>query len=236
MKQIKRTLALLLGLMLVIAVLGGCGKQAAPVESASPVESAEPTEAADLSEATPAPAREDGERFESVLFIEGMEEAIQYEHAVNQTAGFEMDYEYETFQRQSEPDRERFVSIYDDPAAPESYVEVVCCSDDAETAAAAISEVLGKDYALYQESLTLNNGVACIHIDASAVADGSRTADVLRAVYVIPADDGCRIALLRYLPEGSDGFGKRLSGMVNTILVTEAQGAGIPVQDYLSQW
>ena len=55
------------------------------------------------------------------------------------------------------------------------------------------------------------------------VKGGGFTADVLQAVYIIPAADGCLVASLRYIPEGSDGFGKRLAYMVNTITVMQVQ-------------
>jgi predicted small lipoprotein YifL len=225
MKQSKRFLSLLLCLLL-IAALGACGKknaEPAPAESAAPIESAEPAESAEPTEEAAAPVRQDGEEFESVIMLEGMEETIRLRHIVNETAGFEMDFEYESFVRSSEPDRERFVWSYDDPANPENYLEVSFNPEDAETVAAAINESLSEEYDVFWETRELDGAGECIHLDASAVKGGNETADVLQAVYIIPAADGCRVAALRYIPEGSDGFGKRLANMVNTILVTEAK-------------
>ena len=58
--------------------------------------------------------RQDGERFEAVIMMEGMEETVRYEHIRREDLGFAMDYDYENFVRQSEGDRERFVSNWDD--------------------------------------------------------------------------------------------------------------------------
>ncbi len=215
-RVITLLVALLLSLVLLLAALSGCGKkneETAPAESAAPIESAEvPEEAA-------APARQDGERFEATIFLEGMEETVKYEHVVNETAGFEIDYDYERFVRQSAPDRERFVWSYDDAENPENYLEVVSSADDAEAVADTISEALSADYEVIRDSITLDGAGECIRLDASAVPGGANTADVLQAVYIIPSANGCIVATVRYLPEGSDGFGKMLSYMVNTILV-----------------
>lgn len=216
MKSSKRALALLLGLMLLLTALGGCAKSG---EETEPAGSAVPTESAAPAEEASVPERADGEQFETTILVEGMEETVRYQHARNETAGFAMDFEYETFTRQSEPDRERFVSVYDDPANPENYIEVAYRPEDADTVSEKISEELSADYALYTDTVELDGAGTCLHIDASAAADGNHTADVLQAVYIIPAADGCRVARLHYLPEGSDGFGKRLVYMVNTITV-----------------
>lgn len=226
MKHFNRCLALLLCLTLVLGAVSGCGGKgdAAPAESAAPEESAAPAEPTPAPEETAAPERADGEEFEATILIEGMEETVNYRHVVNQTAGFAMDYEYESFVRQSASDRERFVWGYDDPENPENYLEVYSSPEDAETVEARITESLSADYSVSRDTIDLDNAGECIHLDASATPDGTHTADVLQAVYIIPAADGCRIAALRYLPEGSDGFGKRLSLMVNTIQVLDLQG------------
>ena len=54
---------------------------------------------------SPVPVRQNGERFETVIILEGMEEKVNYEHIRNDTLGIEMDYDYESFVRYSEPDR-----------------------------------------------------------------------------------------------------------------------------------
>lgn len=222
MKQSKRILALLMGLALLVAALCGCGKKDAETK---PDTSAAPAEAAETPEASSAPARADGERFEATIMIEGMEETIQLEHVRNETAGFEIDYDYENFTRVSAPDRERFVWGYDDPNAPENYIEVSYCAEDAETVANAVSETLSKEYDLYRDdAFDLDGAGKCIRFNASAAADGSGTTEVLQDVYIIPADDGCRVARVRYIAEGSDGFGIRLNWLVNTMTVMEAKG------------
>lgn len=221
MKQCMKLLALVLSLTLLLAAAAGCAKgkeEPQPAETESPVETAEPAEE------TPAIERQHGERFEDVIMIEGMEETIKLEHFVNETAGLAMDYDYESFVCRASSDRLQIVSAYDDPETPENYIEVSYCPDDAETVADAIEKVLSADYAVSRDTAVLKSGVECIHMDASATPDGAYTADVLQAVYVIPADDGCRVAHLRYLPEGSDGFGRRLSYLASTVTVMDPQG------------
>lgn len=221
MKQTKRYLALLLSLVLLIAALSGCGKKSAESRLSDP---AGPSESAAGSDAATDPGRADGERFEGVIMIEGMEETIQLQHIKNETAGFEMDFDYASFERHSESDRECIVWGYDDPDDPQNYLEVSYSAKDAETVAEEVSAALSKDYGIIRETHTLDGAGDCIRIDASATKDGSETTDVVTDVYIIPAADGCRVATIRYIVEGSDGFGKRLSYMVNTISVMEAKG------------
>ena len=214
-----KMLAVLLALIMLLAALGACAKSEPEPQ---PAETSEPAEATETAETEAVSERQDGEQYDVTLMIEGMEETVKYQHVRNETAGFAMGFECESFVRQSEPDRERFVSIYDDPQNPENYLEVSFSPEDAETVIAAVTEELSADYALNTDTAELDNGSTCTRIDASATADGTQTADVLQAVYVIPAGDGCRVARLRYVPEGSDGFGRRLSNMVNTISVFDA--------------
>ena len=229
MKQSKRYLALLLGLVMLLAALTACGRKNSdvqPIESAAPETSAQvPEESAEAPEAAVTPERENGERFEDVIMIEGMEETIKLEHVINETAGFAMDYDYEGFVRQSAADHECFVWSYDDPEKPENFVEVSYSAEDAQTVADTIEQELSESYEVYRDTTVLSSGCECIRMDASAVAGGANTADVIQAVYVIPAADGCRVARIQYLPEGSDGFSKRLTYLVNTITVMEAKEA-----------
>ena len=75
-------------------------------------------------------AREDGERFEAVIILEGMEETVQYEHIVRGDLGFEMDYDYESFERYSDPELESFLSAWDGPGNPENFFEVTFSGED----------------------------------------------------------------------------------------------------------
>ena len=179
---------------------------AAPAAPAAPAETA---------------ARQDGERFEAVITVEGMEETVSYEHIRSETLGFEMDYDYERFERRSEPDRECFVSIYDDPAHPENYLEVTRSAEDTETAAAAIGEALSKTYDIDSSPYTLDGAGECIRIDASADVGGLTMPDQLQMVYIIPAADGCRIATAHYYIVGAEGFGRRFACMMHTLSVID---------------
>ena len=197
--------------------------QQAPVEDTQkPVENSEPTAPSE----TPAaePSRQDGERFETVIILEGMEETVQYEHVRNEAIGIEMDYDYESFVRQSKPHRERFISGWDDPENPENYLEVTYSSKDTDTVAASISEELSKEYELITENFTLEGAGECIRIDASEVKGGGFSPDMLQMVYVIPASDGCRIAWAHYAIEGAEGFGRRFAYMVNTLSAIKRTG------------
>ena len=201
-----------------LALLGGCvKKQAAP----EPTGSAGTDEAAD---ALPDPGRADGERYETVITIEGMEETVQYEHIRNEDAGFEMDFDYERFDRRSGPDGMQLVSVYDDPEAPENYLEVTYNAKNAEDVAKAVSAALSKEYEVFQESLALARAGECIHIDASAAADGSGTPDQLQAVYIFPAENGCRVVAAHCGFVESEGFGVRFRDMLNTFAVLPVQG------------
>ncbi|MDR9824110.1 hypothetical protein RCJ22_00640, partial [Vibrio sp. FNV 38] len=123
----------------------------------------------------------------------GMEETVRYEHVRNNTVGFEMDYDYENFARNNETNLERFVSNYDNPAAPQNYLEVIYQAQDAETVADAVGESLSGSYGITREPYTLKRAGSCIRIDASATKDG-HTPDLLQAVYIIPSGNGCLVA------------------------------------------
>ena len=169
--------------------------------------------------------RQDGERFETVLIIEGMEETVQYEHVRNDNIGFEMDYDYEQFERYTEPDRECFVSLYDDPSSSENYLEIKSEPQDADTIAAAISETLSHDYDIIREdSFPLDGAGNCIRIDASCGKNNTGTPDLLQMVYIIPAGDSCRVATAHYSFESAEGFGRRFHLMMETFSVISAPG------------
>ena len=192
-------------------------------ETVEPSETEEPRDgAAETFEPAAETARQDGERYEGTIMLEGMEQTVRYEHIVNKTAGFEMDYDYETFVRHSEEDRERFVLAWDkDPENPEYYLEVTCSTEDAETVAAATGEELSKDYEITWGVIELDRAGSCIRIGASEIKGGGFTADQMQMVYIIPTDDGCLIATAHYGADSSDLFGARFRAMVNTLSVID---------------
>ena len=192
----------------------------APEEAENASESYESSETSEIKSGS---GHEDGERFESIIMIEGMEEAVSYEHIRNSTIGIEMDYDYELFERHSEPGRECFVSRYDDPGNYENYLEVTYSEDDAESVAAAVSETLSEDYDIIREEFVLERAGSCIRIDASADKGGLTMPEKFQVVYIIPADDGSRIATAHYSIEGAEGFGVRFRNMMHTLEVIETR-------------
>ncbi len=230
MKKTVLTFAVVAALMLSLA---GCGEvptaenQAPAAEPQvtedvqAPVEGEEQTAPAEPSEAPAEPARQDGERFETTIVLEGMEETVQYEHIVNTALGFEMDYDYENFVRQSDGDRERFISVWDDPEHPENYMELTYSPEDAETAAASIIERLSQDYDITQETRVLDHAGECIWIEASVIKGTNNMAEQLQWVYIIPAQDGCRIATVHSFITESEGFSRRFGYMLDTLVLTE---------------
>ena len=236
-------LALVVLLMMIVA--GRSRSSAVPkpadtVLSADPVsstESAEPSEAKDEpvrpsepAEPSPAePGRQDGERFEDIIILEGMEETVCYEHIQNNPLGFEMDYDYEKFVRHSEPDREIFVSCWDDPDDPENYLEVRYSPLDAEAAAAEIGEMLSNDYEIRRDDLfPLERAGICIRIAADEIRGGGYMPDHLQTVYIIPASDGCRVAAAHCATVESEGFLRRFRYMMNTFSAVTGQES-IPI-------
>lgn len=165
--------------------------------------------------------RQDGERYEAVIIMEGMEETVQYEHVRNDTIGFEMDYEYERFERRSEADRERFISIYDWPEAPENYLELTYSAEDADTVAASVRAELSQDYDLLENTRELAGVGSCLYIEASNAKDNGGTPDQLQSVYIIPTGNGCLVAAAHYSFEAAEGFGRRFSYMLNTLTVLD---------------
>ncbi len=240
---IHRTLSAVLAMIMLLMILSGCGKNSSkrepeepatttdPVKTTEPAETAKPATSSDLvvptepakpSETETMIERQDGERFEAVIILEGMEETVQYEHIRNESLGFEIDYDYENFDRRSESDRECFVSVYDDANNPENYLELTRSTEDAETVATSISEALSKDYDISREdSFPLDRAGSCIRIDASADVGGLTMPDHLQMVYIIPAADGCRIATAHYYIVGSEGFGRRFAYMMQTFSVID---------------
>ena len=178
------------------------------------------------------PARQNGERFETVITMEGMEETVRYEHIRSDTLGFEMDYDYESFDRQRDSISDRFVSVWDDPEDPENYLEIQYSAEDADTIAAIVSESLSDDYEIIREPYTLERAGSCIRIDASELKGGGVMPDLLQTVYIIPANDGCRIASAHYTIESAEGFGRRFSYMINTLEVIGRNAESADTADY----
>lgn len=168
--------------------------------------------------------RQDGERFEDVIILEGTEETVRYEHIRNDKLGFEMEYDYEAFVRYRESDREYFISAYDDPDNPEAYLEVKYSPEDAETVSASLSGALANDYDIVNESISLDRAGSCIRIDASDSKGDGGMPDFLQTVYVIPAADGCRVATVHCSFESTEGFGRRVSYIMNTLVVIARNG------------
>ena len=114
MKHTK-IIAMITLVSLLMMILSACSsEQNIPDVITQPVLTEAPAaEPAVQPEAETVTGRQDGERFESVIILEGMEETVKYEHVRNSAIGFEMDYDYESLVRCSEADRECFVSVYD---------------------------------------------------------------------------------------------------------------------------
>ena len=213
MKKQKLAAALFLALFAVPLMLGGCGRRDA---------AARPTEAPGAEADT---GRRDGERFDAVIVLEGMEETVHYEHLTNNELGFEMDYDYEAFVRHSQSDREQFVSRWDDPGDPENYLEVRYNPRDAETVAAAIGAALSTEYEISRDdSFMLDGAGRCIRLDASEVKGGGYMPENLQTVYIIPAGDGCRIAAVHTYIVESEGFGRRFRYMLDTFSPLASRG------------
>ena len=127
------------------------------------------SESAASSEVVSSAGRQDGERFEEVIQLEGMDETVRYEHVRNETAGFELDYDYEQLDRRGEPSHEQFVSRFDDPEKPENYIEVIFRSEDADTVSKAVKADLSKKYGkvIVEEQYMLDRAGSCVQISAS---------------------------------------------------------------------
>lgn len=182
------------------------------------------TEAADgtAAAADPAAAAESdlalrpGEHFEGTVPLEGTEQTVHYKAIRNDALGFEMGYDYENFVRQSEADCERFISVWDNPDNPEIYLEITHSSDDAETTAASIAEMLSAQYNVSRWEYTLDRAGDCIDLRGELDKEGQMSIWELQMVYIIPADDGCFVAWGHYTQESAEGSGARFRGMMHT--------------------
>ena len=168
----------------------------------------------------PAVEREDGERFEALIILEGMEETVQYEHLIRQDLGFEMDYDYESFERYSDAAMECFISVWDGQGNPENFLEVSYRAEDADTVAEAVRTELSGEYDLTESERELDRAGACLYIEASVIKGTNNMADQLQVVYIIPAPEGCIVATAHFSAEAAEGFGRRFNYMINTIAFT----------------
>ena len=236
----KTILSLLLAAAMMLS-LAACGAVSAG-NSAPAAEAESKTTASDdgqiIVEETPETPtqdeRQDGERFEAVIMMEGMEETVRYEHIRREDLGFAMDYDYENFVRQSEGDRERFISDWDDPADPQNYLEVSYDTGNANLVADAISAGLSDVYDLLQDERELDNSVKCLRIEASVIKGTNQMADRIQEIYIIPAGSGSIVARAYYAIEGAEGFGRRFAYMVRTLNTLERDVEGTPVEDELA--
>ena len=237
----KTILSLLLAAAMMLS-LAACGAAPASGNDTSAAEAESQTNASDdgqiIVEETPETPtqdeRQDGERFEAVIMMEGMEETVRYEHIRREDLGFAMDYDYENFVRQSEGDRERFVSNWDDPADPQNYLEVSYDTGNANLVADAISAGLSDVYDLFQDERELDNSVKCLRIEASVIKGTNQMADRIQEIYIIPAGSGSIVARAYYAIEGAEGFGRRFAYMVRTLNTLERDVEGTPVEDELA--
>ena len=238
----KKTILSLLLLAAMMLSLAACGAAPASGNDTSAAEAESQTNASDdgqiIVEETPETPtqdeRQDGERFEAVIMMEGMEETVRYEHIRREDLGFAMDYDYENFVRQSEGDRERFVSNWDDLADPQNYLEVSYDTGNANLVADAISAGLSDVYDLFQDERELDNSVKCLRIEASVIKGTNQMADRIQEIYIIPAGSGSIVARAYYAIEGAEGFGRRFAYMVRTLNTLERDVEGTPVEDELA--
>lgn len=163
-------------------------------------------------------SRQDGERFEGVIMLEGTEETVKYEHVRNDVLGFELDYDYESLARRSEADKESFISIYDDANDPWNYLEVTYRAENADSVTASISDELSKDYDISSSPFELTNAGTCTRIDASG-SGNSGTPNGLQTVYIVPAGDGTLVATAHYTFESAEGFGHLFDYIMHTLVV-----------------
>ncbi len=224
-KKTRAKLCAAFAAILLLTALSGCGRKASATELSAPVQSSEAAAQAAPSEPEAVPGRQDGERFEDVIILEGMEETVRYEHVRNDAVGFEMDFDYERFERHSGTDRECFVSVWDAAEKPENYLVVRYDPRDAGAAAAAIGEALSSVYDISREdSFELAHAGSCIRIDASNGKGNTGTPDQLQMIYIVPAADGGRIAAAHYSFESAEGFGRRFRYFMDSFSVLAAQG------------
>ena len=231
----KKTLFILTLALALVFALAACGKALAsetPAPTPEPQATTEPpAPASEEPHAVPAPeptsapsaepVRQNGERFEKVITILGLEQTAQFEHVRNESFGFEMDYDCDAFKRDTDAERVRFVSVWDDPANPENYLELTSSDEDAETVAAAVSERLSQEYEVSRDNCQLTRAGSCIRVLAEVTRGTNQMADYLQHIYIVPAPDGCRIARVHCFIVESEGFFKHVGYMLDTLSVID---------------
>ena len=206
-KPVKSVVAVLMSVCMIVTMLGGC--------TGDDDSSSHPTEV------DSAVGRQNGERFEDVIQLEGMDETVKYEHVRNDTVGFELDYEYESLERRGEPDHEQFVSRFDDPEKPENYLEVTFRSENVDVVAKDIQSDLRKKYGSVttEEQYMLERAGSCVQISAYQAKKNKAPKDSMQTVYIIPSVNGCLVATAHCTIESAEGFGARFTYIINTISI-----------------
>ena len=97
-------------------------------------------------------------------------------------------------------------------------------AENADTVAAFVRTALSQEYDLFEGSRELERAGSCIRIEASEIKGTNQMPDIIHIVYIIPAADGCRIAMEHLEIESSEGFGRRFSYMLNTLAVIDRNG------------
>ena len=238
MKKMTKAIAMLVLASVLMLMLSSCGSaqdttaaptdpimidtvpQAAPDSESSPAAESSLPETAPAVESGSYTPRQDGERFEDVIILEGIEETVKYEHVKNETLGIELDYDYENFERRSSSSGECFVSRYDNADSPENYLELSYSDEDADAAADSIAASLSQNYEVVKGTRMLNKAGACTSLDASSPKD-NQTPDQMQAGYIIPLGKGCIIATMHYGFEAAEGFGSRFSAIMNTLEIIQ---------------
>ncbi len=220
-------------LVLTMAMLVGCGTKnsveisTAPTATADvPAGTAEPVSSPVIETAV---THQPGDRYEGSVTLDGVAETVRYEQIRNDRIGFEMGYNYERFERYSEPARERFILTGDNLDHPEVYLEVTRRAEDAETAASSIMESLSNVYNPTRSESALDHAGSCIEINADVDKNGQMTIDQLQAVYIIPAPDGCLVAWAHNTMDSADAFGALFRNMMHTFVVLEEHD---PIADF----
>ena len=219
----KRVLSLLM-LAALALTLCACGAAPAGSETQTPAEI--PAQAEDdgqiiVSETIEEESgRQDGERFQSTIMLEGMEETVNYEHVKNTALGFELDYEYESLERSGDGESERFLPRGDDSQDPWNYLEIRYDTGNAQLVTDALMATLSGGYdTVTAREWTLRNAGSCLRLLASGAKEGTTPAGSLQTVYVIPAGEGCLVAAAHCTYESAEGFGARFDAMMNTLTV-----------------